>query len=127
VLFRSRDAAARIRWLRRPRPSITGAMNAGLLAARGEYVLYLDDDVVPKADLVAAHLAAHHANHLDARVEIVAGQVFQPGEVCTSTRTTSTPGSRSSPARSSSPGRHRSRSWAGSSVSAPPSRRRSSS
>ncbi len=76
----ARDAAAGIRWLRLPRPSITGAMNAGLLAARGEYVLYLDDDVVPKADLVAAHLAAHHANHLDARVEVVAGQVLQPGE-----------------------------------------------
>lgn len=67
----------RIVWRRRARPSIPAAMNDGLLAARGDVVLYLDDDIVPGERLVAAHRAAHGRS---AATEIVAGQVLQPGE-----------------------------------------------
>jgi GT2 family glycosyltransferase len=64
-----------VRQVKLNRPSITGAMNEGLRQARCEVVLFLDDDIIPDSELLAAHLAAH------ARGErIVAGQVLQPGE-----------------------------------------------
>ena len=61
-----------IRWLRLPKPSIPGAMNAGLLSARSEIVMFLDDDIVPYPDLVAAHEEAHRQGH-----RLVAGRVLQ--------------------------------------------------
>ncbi|MGE4070528.1 MAG: glycosyltransferase family 2 protein [Lysobacterales bacterium] len=66
-----------LRWLRRVQPSIPAAMNAGLLAARGAVVIYVDDDVIPDEGFIEAHLAAHrtHAN------AIVAGRVLQPWHV----------------------------------------------
>ena len=70
----SLQSQGRIRWLRLERPSIPTAMNQGLLAARTEIVLFLDDDIRPDADLITAHLAAHRESNL------VAGLVLQPGE-----------------------------------------------
>jgi GT2 family glycosyltransferase len=67
-------AAGTIRWLRLERPSIPHAMNIGLLQARGEIVLFTDDDVVPDRLLIAAHRAAH----AETRVTAVAGRVYQP-------------------------------------------------
>lgn len=63
-----------IRWIQLSAPSIPKAMNQGLLLARNDIVLFLDDDIVPEYDLLAAHLAAH------ARGDslIVAGRVIQP-------------------------------------------------
>jgi GT2 family glycosyltransferase len=49
-------------------------MNAGLLAARAELVLFVDDDVIPGAGLLAAHRRAHRADG----VTVVAGRVVQP-------------------------------------------------
>ena len=69
------DAGA-IRWVRLTQPSITGAMNTGLLEARSEIVLFLDDDIIPDANLIAAHVQAQ----AESRCNIVAGQVLQPGE-----------------------------------------------
>lgn len=65
-----------LRWIRLEEPSIPGAMNRGLLEARGEVVLFLDDDILPDDALVRAHREAHRAK---AGV-LVAGQVLQPGE-----------------------------------------------
>lgn len=65
-----------ISWLMPERRSIPGAMNLGLLAARGEIVLFLDDDVIPSPSLLAAHLEAHR----ERGCEVIAGQVLQPGE-----------------------------------------------
>jgi GT2 family glycosyltransferase len=67
-------AAGRLRWLRLPRPSITAAMNQALLEARGERVLFLDDDIRPDPDLLAGHLRAAD----DDPGAIVAGRVLQP-------------------------------------------------
>lgn len=64
----------RIRWLRLTKPSITGAMNEALLQARGDRVLFLDDDILPDGDLVGAHQRAGE-RHPEA---MVAGRVLQP-------------------------------------------------
>ena len=66
--------AGRIRWLRLETPSIPVAMNHGLLEASHDIVLFVDDDIVPDEDLIAAHHAAHAQNpHV-----LVAGRVLQP-------------------------------------------------
>lgn len=65
-----------VRWIGLPDPSITHAMNIGLVQAAGEIVLFVDDDIVPGASLVSAHLQAHN----EKGVQFVAGQVLQPGE-----------------------------------------------
>jgi len=62
-----------IRWLRFGEPSIARSMNAGLLEAREDIVLFLDDDIVPFPELVAAHIEAHRAGP-----GLVAGRVLQP-------------------------------------------------
>jgi len=74
--FLSRESG-RIVWIRLPEPSIPRAMNAGLLQARCDLVLFLDDDVEPAENLLAAHESAHR-NLPGAWV--VVGQILQPGE-----------------------------------------------
>lgn len=70
------EADRRIRRIRFSPPSIPRAMNIGLREAKGAVVLYMDDDVEPAPDLVAAH-AVRYAGGWAA----VCGQVLQPGEV----------------------------------------------
>jgi GT2 family glycosyltransferase len=67
--------AGKIRWLRLTEPSITHAMNVGLLEAQQDVVLFLDDDIIPGDNLIAGHARAHEKG-----LKIVAGQVLQPGE-----------------------------------------------
>ncbi|MDQ3279837.1 MAG: glycosyltransferase [Acidobacteriota bacterium] len=65
-----------IRLIRLPKPTIPGAMNTALREARSTHVLFLDDDIIPAPQLVAAH-----ANALrEPGVWAVVGQVLQPGE-----------------------------------------------
>lgn len=64
----------RIVWVRLSVPSIPHAMNQGLLRARGDIVLVLDDDIRPDMGLVSAHLRAHASKPGG----IVAGRVLQP-------------------------------------------------
>lgn len=68
------QAQGQIRWIRLPTPSITGAMNVALQEARGDRVLFLDDDILPDPDLLAAHERAGAADP-DA---MLAGRVLQP-------------------------------------------------
>ena len=70
------EQTGKIRWLRLPEPSITHAMNVGLQQANQAVVLFLDDDVLPSANLIAAHFNTQSQS----RCNIVAGQVLQPGE-----------------------------------------------
>ncbi|MDP6525622.1 MAG: glycosyltransferase [Kiritimatiellia bacterium] len=66
-----------ILWCRLQTPSTTGAMNQGVLAATGDIVLFLDDDIISHPNLLRAHMHAHD-EHPDAWA--VVGQVLQPGE-----------------------------------------------
>ena len=75
--LREWDTAGVIRWLKLAQPSIPAAMNAGMSAARGAVVIFVDDDVIPEDGFVEAHLQAHreHQRH------IIAGRVLQPWHV----------------------------------------------
>jgi GT2 family glycosyltransferase len=65
-----------IRWIQLEEPSITGAMNRGLVEASCPTVLFVDDDIVPAAGLVAIHAASYK----DPSIWAVVGQVLQPGQ-----------------------------------------------
>jgi GT2 family glycosyltransferase len=69
--------AGKLRWIRLGKPSIPKAMNVGLRAAQQGIVLFVDDDIQPAADLLAAHHSAHGEFP---NAWAVAGQVLQPGE-----------------------------------------------
>lgn len=57
-------------------PSVTAAMNRGLIESRGELVLFLDDDIVPGDGLFNAHIMAH--GNSDPQTVLIAGRVVQP-------------------------------------------------
>lgn len=71
----SLDSQNKISWIRLPKPSIPHAMNIGIKVARSQIVLFIDDDIIPSENLIAAHIAAHLQGY-----RVVAGQVLQPGE-----------------------------------------------
>lgn len=71
------QAEQAIRWVQQQPPSITGAMNRGLLEARCDVVLFVDDDIVPASSLLSVHREAHAARSK----AVVAGRVVQPWDV----------------------------------------------
>ncbi len=66
-----------IQWRRLPEPSIVAAMNEGLKQAKGDVVLFLDDDIIPCSTLVIRHI---HAHQVYPEAWAVVGQVLQPGQ-----------------------------------------------
>lgn len=68
---------SKIKWIKLDKPNLTGAMNRALLESDADITLFLDDDIIPKPNLLKEHLNAH-TNHAGAI--IVVGQVLQPGE-----------------------------------------------
>jgi glycosyltransferase involved in cell wall biosynthesis len=68
------QAAGSLRWLRQFPASTTAAMNRLLMEARGERVLFVDDDILPDPLLLAAHLEAG-SRYPGA---LIAGRVLQP-------------------------------------------------
>lgn len=67
-----REHAARLRHIRLPEPSVTKARNTGLREARGEILVFVDDDTSFDADFLAAHLEAHRAG-----ADVVQGRVVE--------------------------------------------------
>ncbi len=65
----------RVRWVRKERPGISEAMNVGALLARGDLVLFLDDDVVPGTGLLEEHRAALSE---EGGALSTCGQILQP-------------------------------------------------
>lgn len=52
-----------VTYLPLPPVGISAAKNAAVAAARGEVLLFVNDDIEPEAEFVAAHLAAQRAGH----------------------------------------------------------------
>jgi len=59
-----------VRRVRGARPGVSANRNAGRRAARGELVLFIDNDTVPAANLVSEHLAWHR-RHPDEEVAVL--------------------------------------------------------
>jgi GT2 family glycosyltransferase len=60
-----------------PKPSMTHARNAGAKAAKGKYLVFLDDDVIPKKGFIEEHLK----HFKDTSVAATTGRVVTEGEV----------------------------------------------
>ena len=72
--LRNWEAAGAIRLVRLVAPSITRAMNRGLSEAAQNFVLFVDDDIVPEPDLIQSHWQALEKTG----AALVAGRVLQP-------------------------------------------------
>lgn len=68
-------SAGHIRWIQLAKPSITCSMNHGLRTATSPLILFLDDDIQPRGELVARHAEAHQAMP---ELWATVGQVIQP-------------------------------------------------
>ncbi len=75
--LRQWDSSGDIRWIRLTHPSIPETLNAALVLASSDVILFLDDDVIPGPGLLEAHFSPYQ----DDRVWAVSGQVLQPGEL----------------------------------------------
>lgn len=78
--LRSLEANGELKWLRLSKPHLTRAMNIGLTKAKGDIVLFLDDDIVPSLQLLAAHLSSHDQWP---NAWAVVGQILQPNQTPT--------------------------------------------
>ncbi len=83
VLDFMEGAGARVRYMRRDNPGLPDARNAGIAAARGDVVLFVDDDVIVGPRLISAHAHAYMVDGVDGvdGVGGVAGRVLPPGDV----------------------------------------------
>jgi len=69
------DRSGRIRWIHHSPPSLPGARNRALAEARGELMLFLDDEVE-----VPPRLVSLHARHFeDPTISVTGGRVVEPG------------------------------------------------
>ena len=57
-----RSLFPRFHFLQRGERGVCAARNLGLREARGELLIFLDDDVIPAPHFVAAHRDAHHGS-----------------------------------------------------------------
>lgn len=68
------QSSSPVEFIRQERPNLPAARNRGLEASQADIILFLDDDVVPAPDLVAAHRACYG----DPEIAGVAGFVDDP-------------------------------------------------
>ena len=71
------DAATGTRTVAAQRPGASAARNAGWRAARGEVVLFLDDDIAPSPNLVDEHLG-WHARHPEPTTGVLGHVAWSP-------------------------------------------------
>jgi glycosyltransferase involved in cell wall biosynthesis len=65
----------RLRWLPQVNKGPAAARNAGVQKAAGEYVVFVDDDVVPEPQLLEEHARSHHEAGRDV---VVLGPLLTP-------------------------------------------------
>lgn len=65
----------RLRWLSQANKGPAAARNAGVQAAAGEYILFVDDDLVPEPQLLEEHARSHHEADGDV---VVLGPLLTP-------------------------------------------------
>ncbi len=53
------NASGEVRWIRQNIPNRALAKNRGMQVARGEILLFCDDDIIPEPSMVEAHVQAH--------------------------------------------------------------------
>ena len=68
--------SSRIIYVHQPEPNAQRARNQGIARAHGAILLFLDDDIIPDADLVGAHWK----NYEDPSIGAVCGFFLDPGE-----------------------------------------------
>ncbi len=71
------DQEGRIRWIKQQPPSVTNARNRLITEAKGDVLVFIDDDVDMPKDFLANHLK----NYQNEKVAAVAGRVRQEREV----------------------------------------------
>ncbi|MGA0555988.1 glycosyltransferase family 2 protein [Larkinella sp. VNQ87] len=64
----------RLRWIRSEKPSLTAARNLGLRHARGEVVIFIDDDTEFDPDFILNHVLAHQGG-----LDVVQGRIVEQG------------------------------------------------
>lgn len=74
----SDDVPVPVTALRQPNSGPAAARNRGIDAAQGELVVFIDDDVVPEHDFLAAHLHSHRRRTGDADDLVVVGPMNTP-------------------------------------------------
>jgi GT2 family glycosyltransferase len=65
----------RLRWLTQANQGPAAARNAGVRTAVGEFIVFVDDDVVPEPQLLAEHARSHHEAGRDV---VVLGPLLTP-------------------------------------------------
>jgi GT2 family glycosyltransferase len=65
----------RVRWFPQANRGPAAARNAGILKADGEFIVFIDDDVVPDHQLLAEHARSHHEAGKDV---VVLGPLLSP-------------------------------------------------
>jgi GT2 family glycosyltransferase len=65
----------RLRWFQQANRGPAAARNAGIQRAGGEFIVFIDDDVVPEPQLLAEHARSHHEASQDA---VVLGPMLTP-------------------------------------------------
>jgi glycosyltransferase involved in cell wall biosynthesis len=71
---------SRVRYIDLERPNLPAARNAGIRVSQADIVLFLDDDVVPAADLVSRHRACYDDPGIDGVAGFVDDPVFDKGQ-----------------------------------------------
>jgi len=69
-------AGARLRYMRRQVPNLPAARNAGVRIARGEIIVFIDDDVIVDPGYIASHVVRYR----DPALGGVTGITLAPGE-----------------------------------------------
>jgi glycosyltransferase involved in cell wall biosynthesis len=75
VYLDSYRGTVRLRWLAQTNKGPAAARNAGVQTAAGEYILFVDDDLVPEPQLLEEHARSHHEAGRDV---VVLGPLLTP-------------------------------------------------